>query len=170
MLLVVTAAVTLRPTGGAPSLGASLPGLRLGEAVPNFTLKDTRGRSIHLSAYRGRTVLLNFWSSTCVPCVTEMPALQRAWQEALHSHIAGAASLVLGVEATPDGAATVAAFGRKVGVTYPLLLDSRLRVSLLQYHVSALPTSVLIDAKGRLRAVYLGPMSPAQIRFAFGVG
>jgi peroxiredoxin len=95
-----------------------------------------------------------------------MPALQRASQEALHIQGAGAASLVLGVEGTPDSATTVAAFGRKVGATYPLLLDSQLKVSLLEYHVSALPTSVLIDAKGRLRAVYLGPMSPAKIRTA----
>ena len=169
MLLAVTATIALRPTGGAPSLGASLPGLRLGEAVPDFSLENTQGRSIRLSSFRGRSVLLNFWSPTCVPCVTEMPALQRASQEALHAKGGGAAPLVLGVESTPDSAAVVAAFGRKVGATYPLLLDSQLTVSLLEYHVSALPTSVLIDPKGRLQAVYLGPMTSVQIRAALGV-
>jgi peroxiredoxin len=170
VLLVVTAAIALRPTGGAPSLGASLPGLRLGSVVPDFTLDDTLGRSTRLSTFRGRSVLLNFWSPTCVPCVTEMPALQRAWQEALHAQGGNTAPMVLGVEGTPDSAATVAAFGKKVGATYPLLLDSRLKVSLLEYHVSALPTSVLIDPKGRLRAVYLGPMSSAQVGTALGLG
>jgi peroxiredoxin len=170
VLLAVTATITLRPTGGAPSLGASLPGLRLGRAVPDFTLEDVTGRSIRLSSFRGRSVLLNFWSPTCVPCVSEMPALQRASQEALHTLGAHVAPVVLGVEGTPDSAATVAAFGRKVGATYPLLLDSQLKVSLLEYHVSALPTSVLIDPMGRMRAVYLGPMTSAEIRTALRVG
>ncbi len=169
VLLAVTAAIAFRPTGGAPSLGASLPGLRLGAVVPDFTLDDTQGHAIRLSSFHGRSILLNFWSPTCVPCVTEMPALQRASQEALQAKGARVASLVLGVEGTPDSAATVASFGRKVGATYPLLLDSRLKVSLLEYHVSALPTSVLIDPKGRLRAVFLGPMTSAQIRTALGV-
>jgi peroxiredoxin len=170
VLLAVTATIALRPTGGAPSLGASLPGLRLGESVPDFTLNDTVGRPIRLSSFRGHTVLLNFWSPTCVPCVTEMPALQRASRDALQAHGARVAPLVLGVEGTPDSAATVASFGRKVGAGYPLLLDSQLKVSLLEYHVSALPTSVLIDAKGLMRAVYLGPMTSTQIRTALGVG
>lgn len=170
VLLGVTAAIALRPSASAPSLGASLPGLRLGQAAPDFTLDDTQGRAVRLTAFRGRPVLLNFWSPTCPPCVTEMPALQRASLEALRDHAVGAAPLVLGVVGTPDSPGTVEAFGRRVGVGYPLLLDSRLSVSLLKYHVSALPTSVLIDPAGRLRAVYLGPMSPAQIRTAFGVG
>jgi peroxiredoxin len=170
VLLAGTVAIALRPTAVAPSLGASLPGLRLGEIVPDFTLDDTVGHSTRLSTFRGHSVLLNFWSPTCVPCVTEMPALERGWQEARNIQGGRGASLVLGVEGTPDNAATVAAFGKKVGATYPLLLDSRLTVSLLEYHVSALPTSVLIDPRGRLRAVYLGPMTSAQIRTALGVG
>ncbi|MGH2347609.1 MAG: TlpA family protein disulfide reductase, partial [Chloroflexota bacterium] len=127
------------------------------------------GKAMHLATLRGRAVLLNFWSPTCPPCIKEMPALQRASQEARQAANGKTAPAVLGVVGTPDTAEAVAAFGRRVKVTYPLLLDSRLRVSLFDYHVSALPTSVLIDPKGRLRAVYLGPMTMAQMHEALDV-
>jgi peroxiredoxin len=170
VLVAVVLAITFWPSSGAPSLGASLPGLRLGQVAPDFVLNDTHGNTVHLAALRGRLVLLNFWSPTCTPCITEMPALQRASQEARQVTNGKNAPVVLGVVGTPDTARTVAAFGRRVGVTYPLLLDSRLQVSLLDYHVSALPTSVLIGPQGRLRAVYLGPLSPIQMRTALGIG
>jgi peroxiredoxin len=170
VLVAAVLAITFWPNSGAPSLGASLPGLRLGQLAPDFVLNDTHGNTVHLAALRGRTVLLNFWSPTCIPCTTEMPALQQASQEARQAANGRNAPVVLGVVGTPDTARTVAAFGRRVGVTYPLLLDSRLQVSLLDYHVSALPTSVLIGPQGRLRAVYLGPLSPIQMRGALGIG
>lgn len=44
--------------------------------APDFTLKDKDGNAWTLSEHRGKTVVLNFWSITCQPCVEEMPSLE----------------------------------------------------------------------------------------------
>jgi peroxiredoxin len=58
-----------RPQGKFRAVG-------LGEVVPNFTLADD-GQKISINDYRGKIVVLNLWASWCVPCVEEMPSLQR---------------------------------------------------------------------------------------------
>lgn len=45
--------------------------------APDFTFQGPDGKSLHLADFRGRTVLLNFWATWCVPCRQEMPALDR---------------------------------------------------------------------------------------------
>src|SRR5579864_8439553 len=169
-LVIVLLALVLWPSAGAPSQAPSLPGLRLGATTPDFTLKDTHGLTMHLAALRGRRVLINFWSPTCPPCVTEMPLLERVWLQGLRASRASAAPAVLGVVGTADTPSAIAAFGRRVGATYPLLVDSRLQVSLLEYHVGVLPTSVGLDAQGRLVSVHLGPMTLPEMRKTLGVG
>ncbi|HEY8077370.1 MAG TPA: redoxin domain-containing protein, partial [Labilithrix sp.] len=43
--------------------------------VPSFSLKDTRGHTVSLESYRGKVVVLNFWTKTCGPCMEEMPEI-----------------------------------------------------------------------------------------------
>lgn len=169
LAIVVVLATALWPSAGASRQAASLPGLHLGGPVPDFTLSDPQGHPVHLAALRGHVVLINFWSPTCPPCVTEMPLLQRAAQEARTRGDGRSTPLVLGIEGTPDSAAQVAAFGRRVGAHYPLLLDSLLRVTYDEYHVGVLPTSIVIDPAGRLRSVHLGPLDLAAMRHALGI-
>lgn len=44
--------------------------------APDFTLQDRDGRAWRLADHRGKTVVLNFWTVTCQPCVEEMPSLE----------------------------------------------------------------------------------------------
>jgi cytochrome c biogenesis protein CcmG/thiol:disulfide interchange protein DsbE len=48
--------------------------LSIGKPAPNFTVQDS-DRSVSLSQYRGKIVVLNFWATWCPPCVEEMPSL-----------------------------------------------------------------------------------------------
>lgn len=45
--------------------------------APDFTLKDQNGNDWNLKAHRGKTVVLNFWTMTCQPCIEEMPSLEQ---------------------------------------------------------------------------------------------
>jgi peroxiredoxin len=68
LILVSVAALTASGCyhGAKPS--------EIGKAAPEFTIQDS-DRSVTLSQYRGKIVVLNFWATWCPPCVEEMPSL-----------------------------------------------------------------------------------------------
>ena len=129
-----------------------------GFLAPDFTLSTTDGEQISLSMLRGTPVVVNFWATWCPPCRAEMPALERLWQQYDQGSL-----MVLGVD-QGESAQVVEQFGRAtVGTTFPLLLDSRLRVGAL-YGVRALPTTFFIDAQGRIQDVKIGgPLNIATL-------
>jgi thiol-disulfide isomerase/thioredoxin len=94
-------------------------------------------------------VLLNFWATWCGPCREEMPQLSR-----LQDKYRNAGLLLLGVNVDDDSrnAATVAS---KLGLKFPVLLDTDKQVSKL-YDISAMPSTVLIDRDGRVRYLHKG--------------
>src|SRR5438270_4350934 len=76
ILIVLAVGITLRPHSNAGSGPAPL----VGHEAPNFSLENTGGRVVSLSTFRGGAVLLNFWATWCIPCRTEMPLINRAFQ------------------------------------------------------------------------------------------
>src|SRR5690606_29671707 len=69
---------------GAQALGvvAGAPRPELGQVAPDFVLEAPgTGEHVRLSDFRGQTVVLNFWATWCVPCRSEMPDLQRAYED-----------------------------------------------------------------------------------------
>lgn len=157
-------ALLLQPSHKAAPSTQTLPGLQVGQVAPDFTLRDTHGALVHLAALRGRPVLLNFWSTTCTPCRSEMPELERAYRTATAHTTAGRpAPRILGIDADTEDRTTVERFGHTLGVTYPLLLDPLYAVTLARYHVYSIPLSITLDPRGREQALHLGPMSLADV-------
>jgi thiol-disulfide isomerase/thioredoxin len=114
-------------------------------AAPDFTLEDMDGESYKLHDYRGKVVLVNFWATWCPPCRKEMPAL-----EALYKKLGGDSFAVLAVNQWEDPDHVFAYTGElNVFPTFPILFDPESKVS-ADYGVKGLPTSFLIDKKGRL--------------------
>jgi hypothetical protein len=70
------AIVALAAALAVPAHAAS-PAPWRGGPTPPLVLKDLEGREVRLDAYRGRTVVENFWATWCAPCVEEMPSLMR---------------------------------------------------------------------------------------------
>src|SRR5882672_11539411 len=56
---------------------------RLGKPLADFTLLDLQGRSVQLTALRGKVVFVNVWATYCQPCIDEMPTIQQLY-ERLH--------------------------------------------------------------------------------------
>jgi peroxiredoxin len=117
--------------------------------TPDFTLTDTRGRTHRLSEYRGRVVLVNFWSVWCAPCRHEMPAMQRAWEQVREQDV-----LILAVN-LQDSAEQVARFLEAIPVQFPVLLGGDIAM-ISEWSVQALPTSLVIDPQGRARYQVIG--------------
>lgn len=117
--------------------------------APDFALRSLEGPNLRLQEQRGRVVMVNFWATWCGPCRIEMPHLAR-----LYDKYRGSGFQLLGVniDEDPRQAASVAT---KLGLRFPVLLDSEKRVSKL-YDLSTMPSTVLIDRNGRVRYVHRG--------------
>ena len=118
----------------------------------DFTLRSMKGPNLRLHEQRGQVVMVNFWATWCGPCRQEMPQLDRLYQK-----YRSAGFVLLGVNVDDDThkAADVAA---KLGVTFPVLLDTDKAVSRL-YDLSTMPSTVLIDRDGKIRYVHRGYLS-----------
>ena len=118
-------------------------------SAPDFTLRTMNGPNLRLHEQRGRVVMVNFWATWCGPCRQEMPQLDRLYQKYKSSGF-----VLLGVNVDEDArkASDVAA---KLGVTFPVLLDTDKAVSKL-YDLSTMPSTVIIDRDGKVRYFHRG--------------
>jgi peroxiredoxin len=148
-----------RPAPGETMAGG-IPAPQKGFLAPDFSLETADGEMIRLSELRGRPVLVNVWASWCPPCRSEMPALQRVYQE-----YASQGFVVLAVNAAnQDDRQAALDFAGSLGLTFPILFDETGEVS-RKYQVRALPSSYFIDARGVIQEVIVGgPMSEALLR------
>jgi len=150
----------------------------------DFELRTLEGRTVRLSDFRGKVVLMNFWTTWCSACVGEMPALvalQKKHGNNLaiigvsldyvpdsHGHIGGHAAVEEQKHTDgdhDDHEATAAALKRvreKVARTtkarnlnYPVLLDEQNDVG-GRYNGGELPTTVIVDAQGNVRRRFIG--------------
>lgn len=117
--------------------------------APDFTLAALGGMNLRLAEQRGDIIVLNFWASWCGPCLQEMPAL-----DALATKYAPLGVQVWGVNVESDNR-SAQAYLQRVKVNFPILFDEQNEVS-KAYQVKAMPTTVIIDKDGQIRAVHLG--------------
>jgi peroxiredoxin len=118
--------------------------------APDFTLKDADGRSVKLSDYRGKVVLLDFWATWCGPCQAEIP-----WFMDLERRQKDKGFAVLGVSMDDDGWDAVKPFLSKLGVNYRVLMGTD-EAAQRYGGIESLPTTFLIDREGRIAAVHVG--------------
>jgi thiol-disulfide isomerase/thioredoxin len=131
------------------------------ESAPDFDLPGLFDESVTytLSQYNGRPVILNFWASWCPPCRTEMPAFQRAYENY------GAEGLVvLAINQTySDDIDAAREFANEMDLTFPLIRDDNGKVSLEEFEVRGLPTTIIIRPDRTVAIVQVGQMSDDQI-------
>jgi thiol-disulfide isomerase/thioredoxin len=120
-------------------------------AAPPLQLPDTAGVTRHLGDWRGRVVLVNFWASWCPPCLQEMPSIQR-----LAEHLRGRPFAVVTVNVAEMDRRAAGAMTR-LGLDFPILLDADAS-TFRAWGGKGLPTSALLDHKGMLRYLGLGPL------------
>jgi peroxiredoxin len=119
--------------------------------APDFELPSLTGEKVRLSSYRGKVVILNFWTKTCRPCLEEMPSLAE-----LGKVVAAHPELALVTISTDDGADDVRGTLQSVlGTDKPpfvVLIDEDAKVVADQYGTKLYPETWFIDPKGVIRA------------------
>ena len=132
----------------------------VGKPAPDFTLDVVHngepGARMTLSALQGKPVLLDFWATWCGPCQVEAPILSRVADRYKDRGL-----VVVGVN-TNDRAGLAAGFAAKKKLSYPIVFDEKSSTG-DAFHVSSLPTLVLVGKDGTVRAVRTGLVDEGTI-------
>jgi cytochrome c biogenesis protein CcmG/thiol:disulfide interchange protein DsbE len=145
-LLLVTAAVAalLWSCSGKEPFSAEAQSIKNRKPAADFTLRDANGTAVKLSDYRGKVVLLNFWATWCGPCTLEIP-----WFIEFEQQYKTQGFAVIGVSMDEEGWNAINPYMAAHKMNYRVLLGDD-SVSQLYGGVESLPTTFLIDRKGRV--------------------
>jgi thiol-disulfide isomerase/thioredoxin len=142
--------------GAAIALGLGTSAMA---AAPGFDLPSVDGqRFVRLDDFRGRPLLINFWSSRCPACLAEWPLLQDLRAPKL-------SRLGIALDRREDARNML----KRIGSDYPQALGLRNGTNLLRRfgnHSGALPYTVVLDARHRICARRLGAVDPRWIKAA----
>jgi thiol-disulfide isomerase/thioredoxin len=117
-----------------------------GKLAPDFTASDGT-TTVHLSSYRGKVVLLNFWATWCQPCVVEIPSLIQ-----LHHDMPDLVILAVSIDEDPDA---YKSFLASHNVDLITVRDPSQSAPKL-FHTDMWPETYLIDRTGVIRSKYIG--------------
>ena len=146
-------------TGYAPVLASPLTqrlpgvGTSVGSLAQDFKLPGLGGEAIRLSEYRGRPVLLNFWTY-CSDCREELPYIQNVYDNR-ESVAPGLVVLAVNVTQQPE---QVEEFVNNYGYTFKILLDTWATVA-SDYYIRVIPTTFFLDRNGIIQDMQVGKFS-----------
>jgi thiol-disulfide isomerase/thioredoxin len=140
--------------GGIPKANPAIP--EINAPAPDFSLESLSGKTVSLSDFKGKLVLINYWATWCIPCKVEMPLLQRyadQYQDDL---------VVLAVN---DGEPVekVKPFVQGLNLTLPVLLDPNETVT-QQYRIRGFPTTMFVDQDGKIRYQHIGILNEEELK------
>jgi thiol-disulfide isomerase/thioredoxin len=145
------------PSGTAP--------LRIPERLPEFSLGDRLGKPTSIAAWRGKSLIINFWATWCAPCRHEIPLLQSIRREWRQRNVE-----VVGIAV--DYRDKVVAYADELKIAYPLLIgeDDALDVA-RRFGVDspAFPFTIFTDQRGEVVALYVGELHKTQADLILGV-
>ncbi|MCG8338879.1 MAG: TlpA family protein disulfide reductase [Proteobacteria bacterium] len=127
-----------------------IPSAQIGKQAQPFTVTTFDGQQLSLADFQGKPVVLNFWASWCVACRQEAHLL-----EAAHQRYTPQGMVFLGIAINDTREASLA-FIRRYGKTYLLAPDDELGNVSLDYGVTAVPETFLIDKNGMITEKVLG--------------
>lgn len=143
-----TSACSAPPTpvkGAGDGAGASSgPSEPAGPSAPDFSLPTLDGKKVRLSDYKGKVVLIDFWSTTCDPCMVEMPHLVELYKK---NKDKGLVVLAVSLDG-PESRAQVSAMAHDKEMIFPVLLDEETSVVAKYNPKKEMPFAVVVDRSG----------------------
>jgi len=163
-LVVVAFVVALMLYGGLHMARRSgrlpTPRITRSTVAPDFSLESLEGKTMRLSDFRGKAVLLNFWATWCGPCKIEMP-----WFVELQQKYGSQGLQVVGVAMDDASKEDIAKFAKDMGVNYPVLIGKE-AVGDSYGGIPALPETFFIGRDGKVVDKILGLRGKAEIEDA----
>jgi len=131
-------------------------GISIGEVAPDFEAQTLSGETIHLSDYRGKTILINVFASWCGPCQLEAPHLSQVYADSGFEDVEFIGLNLL------ESPAEVAAFKTEYGWEFPVILNQDGALTAI-YKPLGLPTSWFIDPEGVIQYIHTGPVTQEML-------
>ncbi len=125
-------------------------------AAPELNLTDLAGKDVSLKDYLGSVVLVNLWATWCPPCKEEMPTLEAFYEKYKDD------GFVLVAINQEEPLAVVDLFVQQYGLTFPVWLDLDY-LAQREFNTMSLPSSYVIDRKGRVRLMWIGGISKKNL-------
>ena len=158
-IATLTAASQVAVNGEAPaSADAPYAMVKIPDRLPDFTLANRDGKPTSISAWRGKSLILNFWATWCAPCRREIPILESLDVQWKPQNVA-----VIGIAV--DHRDEVLAFAAALHITYPLLIgeqDALDAAAAVGVDSPVFPFTVFTDRRGEVVAVFVGELHRPQ--------
>lgn len=132
----------------------AVPAPKIPDRLPVFSLMDIKGRDTPISAWSGKSLVINFWATWCAPCRHEIPLLQ-----ALNVEWAGRGVEVVGIAV--DRREKVLEFAGELKIAYPLLIgeqDALDAAAAFGMASPVFPFTVFTDRRGEVVALFVGEL------------
>lgn len=120
------------------------------KTAPDFELKDANGKTVRLSDFKGKAVMVDFWATWCGPCKIEIP-----WFIDFERKYKDQGFVVIGVAMDDEGWPVVKPFVDQMRMNYRVVMGND-HTADLYGGIEALPTTVLIDREGKVASVHVG--------------
>jgi len=130
----------------------------VGNKAPDFTLRTFDGKNLKLSDLKGKTVLLNFWASWCMPCRQEAGALDKSWQKYKDKDV-----VFIGVNVWDENSNALS-YLNKFGGDYTHGMDPNEEIQ-VDYGGGGVPETDFIDPSGNVRDKFTGPLTEQIIDY-----
>jgi cytochrome c biogenesis protein CcmG, thiol:disulfide interchange protein DsbE len=124
--------------------------------APSFVLSTFDGEPFDLSEHSGQVVVLNFWASWCGPCIAEMPMLNRVADEFVDDNV-----VVVGVNVW-DSRDAAERFVDELNITYPIVEDEVATSIAVEYGLTGVPETFVLNSDGEIVTFFRGEFSNAQ--------
>jgi peroxiredoxin len=131
------------------------PATSRGRQAPNFALSTPDGQIVHLSDYRGKAVLLNFFGDTCAPCLEESP-----WLVDIQKRDGAKGLQIIGIEMYGASNDAIRSYAKKFGTNYVLVHGNEGAAN--QYGIGSFPTSYFLNGRGTIVASTVGLHSESE--------